>query len=70
MGIMSSTPQQNGFHAKRAKLYNSKVTVVLGKLTIRNELFRTFLSLDSFITQTCCAVKFPIILAHMCRNHD
>lgn len=30
MGIMSST-QQNGFHAKRAKLYNSKVTVVLGK---------------------------------------
>lgn len=28
---MSSTSQQNGFHAKRAKLYNSKVTVVLGK---------------------------------------
>lgn len=31
MGIMSSTSQQNGYHAKRAKLYNSKVTVVLGE---------------------------------------
>lgn len=34
MGIMSSKTSQengNGLHAKRAKLFNSKVTVVLGK---------------------------------------
>lgn len=34
MGIMSSKNAQengNGINAKRSKLYNSKVTVVLGK---------------------------------------
>lgn len=61
MGIMSSTPQQNGFHAKRAKLYNSKVTVVLGKWHF---------NADFHLCNGVYCGKFPTIFGHVPGTRD